>query len=249
MAAVTRCPACGAFAQSEDCFCWSCGLELRAARPADSASAAAPIPELEPEVALALRRAHLAHQRGQLDQAEQFVRSALRAAPDSVPALSMLARVLRTKGDAVGSVAAAQRVSELVGQERARGAPGAPPGAVARAREDRARVEEQVVREIVGRARPTTPLELFAAQHRGGGRSRRIYAALAAAGLAALFLALVAALRGAVSGYLWFAVSIVAAGWCYQDAETRGLAALLWASSVLCLGPFGLAIYLRSTRY
>jgi hypothetical protein len=250
MTAVSRCPACGAFAQAEDRFCWSCGLEIRAARPADSVAASAPIPELDPEVALALRRAHLAQQRGQLDQAEQLVRSALRAVPDSVPALSMLARLLRTKGDTVGSVAAAQRVSELVGQERARGAPAAPPGAVARAREDRAQVEEQVVREIVGRAsvRPTTPLDLFAAQYRGRGPSRRIYAALAAPGLAALFLALVAVLRGALSGYLWFAVSILAAGWCYHDAETRGLAALLWASSVLCLGPFGLAIYLLSTR-
>jgi hypothetical protein len=246
MTSVSRCPACGAFAQAKDRFCWSCGLELRAARSATPAASAPAVPELDPKVALALRRAHLAQQRGRLEEAEELVRSALREDPDSVPALSMLARVLRTKGDQVGSVAAAQRVSELVGQDRAP----APPGAVAKAREDRAQVEEQVVREIVGGAslQPATPLDLFAAQHRGWGRSRRIYAALTLVGLAALFLALVAVLRGALSGYLWFAISMLAAGWCYHDAETRGLAALLWASFVLCFGPFGLAIYLLSTR-
>jgi len=245
MSAISRCPACGAFAQADDRFCWSCGLELREAQPPTPGAAPPAVPELDPGVALALRRAHLAQQRGQLDQAEQFVRSALRAAPDSVPALSMLARVLRTKGDAVGSVAAAQRVSELVGAERAP----APPGAVARAREDRAQVEQQVVREVVGGApiKATTPLDLFMTAP-SDWRRRRVQVALALAGLAALFLALVAVLRGGLSGYLWFAVTMVAAGWCYHDAETRGLAALPWASFVLCLGPFGLAIYLLSIR-
>jgi tetratricopeptide (TPR) repeat protein len=246
MTSVSRCPACGAFAQADDRFCWSCGLELRAAPLAAPEASAPAVLELDPKVALALRRAHLAQQRGRLEDAEELVRSALREDPDSVPALSMLARVLRAKGDPVGSVAAAQRVSELVGQDRAP----APPGAVAKAREDRAQVEEQVVREIVGGAslQPATPLDLFAAQRGGWSRSRRVYAALVVVGLAALFLGLVAVLRGALSGYLWFAISMLAAGWCYHDAETRGLAALLWASFVLCLGPFGLAIYLLATR-
>jgi hypothetical protein len=155
----------------------------------------------------------------------------------------MLVTILRAKGDLVGSVAIAQRVSEIASQGRPL------PGAVARARENRAQIEEQVVREIVGPlTRHDTPLSLLTAPARGAVRSKRVYIALTIIGAVALFLALVAVLEGDLSGYLWFAVSLVAAGWCYHDAETRGLAGIMWAPFVLCLGPFGLAIYLLSAR-
>jgi hypothetical protein len=151
----------------------------------------------------------------------------------------MLVTILRAKGDLVGSVAAAQRVSEVAAQGAS------PHGAVARAREDRARIEEQVVRDIIGPLTGLdTPLSIFTTPGRDWPRSRRMYITLAAFGACALFLALVAVLRGQIGGYLWFAVSFLTAGWCYHDAENRRLAALLWASFVLFLGPFGLAIYL-----
>jgi len=43
-------------------------------------------------------------------------------------------------------------------------------------------------------------------------------------------------------------ISLGAAGWCYYDGESRGESGLFWGSFVLCLGPFGLTIYLL-TRY
>ncbi|HUU53571.1 MAG TPA: hypothetical protein VMY87_01520, partial [Armatimonadota bacterium] len=137
-----RCLACGAFVQADDRFCWSCGTEL--AQTPEEAHKPAPQPRgdwgLDPQLALVMRHAHLAQQRGQLDEAERLVREVLDSEPDSVAGLSMLAGILRRKGDLVGSVAAAQRVSEV-----AVGAT-APPGAIERAREDRAKIEEQVVR-------------------------------------------------------------------------------------------------------
>ncbi len=199
--------------------------------------------EMDPDDALVLRRAHLAQQRGQLDEAERLVRSLLSKDPQALPALSMLVAVLKEKGDLVGSVAAAQRVSEIASESESL------PGAVARAREDRARIESQVVRDVVGPlTRFDTPLSVFILPERGPARSRRAYLALAGLGACALFLALAAVLRGQLSGYLWFAVSFLMAGWCYQDAEARGMAGLSWAPLVLCLGPFGLAIYLLATR-
>jgi uncharacterized Zn finger protein (UPF0148 family) len=244
MTATTRCPACGCFVQSGDAFCWSCGSPLRTATqpPARQARPQPRPTELDPEAALALRRAHLAQQRGQLDEAERLLHSILERAPNAVPALSMLVAILRAKGDLVGSVAAAQRVSEVA----AEGAP--PPGAVARAREDRAKIEEQVVREITGPLTLLdTPFSIFTSADRDWPRSRRVYIALAVIGACALFFALVAVLKGQMSGYLWFGASFLMAGWCYHDAENRRLPAILWAPFVLFLGPFGLAVYLLST--
>ncbi len=198
---------------------------------------------MDPDQALVLRRAFLAQQRGQLDEAERLVRSVLEKEADSVPALSMLVALLKGKGDLVGSVAAAQRVSEIALESKPL------PGAVARAREDRARIENQVVRDVVGPlTRYDTPLSAFTMPERGPARSRRAYLTLVVLGVLSLFLVIAAVLRGQWWGYLWFAVSFVAAGWCYQDAETRGLAGLSWAPLVLCLGPFGLAFYLLATR-
>ncbi len=169
--------------------------------------------------------------------------AALKRDPDAVPALSMLAAVLRARGDLVGSVAAAQRVSELSAQGDHS------PGAVARAREDRARIEQQVVSAIVAPITSLdTPLSIFTAPDRGWYRSRWFTLALAAAGALSLFLGFVAVLEGRLGGYLWFAASLLGAGWCYHDADSRGFAAHLWAPFVLALGPFGLALYLLFTR-
>jgi hypothetical protein len=122
--------------------------------------------------------------------------------------------------------------------------------AAERAREERAQIEASVVREVGG-ATAEGPAALFGILAPRGGKwygSTRFYAALIGLGLASLFLALVVLLRGQPLGYVWFAVSFLAAGWCYQDAENRRLGGLFWGTFVLFLGPFGLAIYLL-TRY
>jgi hypothetical protein len=228
----------------DDRFCWSCGTEL--AQAPDEVRRPVPQPKgdwgMDPKMALVMRRAYLAEQRGRLDEAERLVREVLDADRDSVPALSMLAGILRRKGDLVGSVAAAQRVSEAAGA-------GSPPGAVDRAREDRAKVQDQVVRELQGSfAAAESPMGAFASPGVGWYRSRQLYLALAAMGMVSFFLALIAIFRGELTGYVWFGVSLFAAGWCYNDAESRRQAGLFWAPFVLGLGPFGLAIYLLATH-
>jgi len=245
MTSVARCLACGAFVKPDDRFCWSCGTDL--AQAPDEVQGPAPQPTgdwgLDPKTALVMRRAYLAEQRGKLGEAERLVREVLEADRDSVPALSMLAGILRRKGDLVGSVAAAQRVSEA-----AVGA-GAPPGAIDRAREDRAQVEDQVVRELRGSlAAAESPMGAFASPGVGWYRSRQMYLALAAMGVVSFVVALIAIFRGELTGYVWFGVSLFAAGWCYNDAESRRQVGLFWAPFVLGLGPFGLAIYLLATH-
>ncbi len=245
MSGIRRCAACRAFLQEEDRFCWSCGVEVEQAEPEVPEEASRPVPAsgLEPEAALLLRRAHLAQQRGRLEEAERLVRSVLDEDPNAVPALSMLAGLLRAKGDLVGSVAAAQQASEAATDTYA------PPGAMEHAREERARAEEQVVRAVGGPPRSVdSPIEALTWAGPVWYRSRQLFLVLAAVGIVALFLALAAVLRGAWSGYAWFGVSLVSAGWCYNDAESRRQAGIFWAPFVLCLGPFGLAIYLLATH-
>ncbi len=243
MSSVARCGACRAFVQAEDRFCWSCGSEVKQTLAPVIAAPSAPVrAELDPEAALVMRRAYLAQQRGRLDEAEDLIRGVLERVPDDVPALSMLANILRAKGDLVASVSVAQRVSEVATDTNT------PPGAVERAREDRARIEAQVVRELSGSLAPhENPLTIFHSDGTVWYRSRQLYGALAAIGLITLFLALVAVMRGHLTGYIWFGVSLLAAGWCYHDAESREQAGLFWAPFVLGLGPFGLAIYLLAT--
>lgn len=245
MTSVVRCLACGAFVKPDDRFCWSCGTEL--IQLPDEAGRPASHPRgdwgLDPQTALVMRRAYLAEQRGKLDEAERLVREVLEADGNSVPALSMLAGILRRKGDLVGSVAAAQRVSEA-----SMGAT-ATLGAIDRAREERAKIEDQVVRELRGSfAAAESPMGAFASPGVGWCRSRQMYLALAAMGVVSFFMALIAILRGELSGYVWFGASLFAAGWCYNDAESRRQAGLFWAPFVLGLGPFGLAIYLLATH-
>ncbi|NIN09807.1 MAG: hypothetical protein GTN78_13130, partial [Gemmatimonadales bacterium] len=159
------------------------------------------------------------------------------------PALSMLAGILRRKGDLVGSVAAAQRVSEVTVEADA------PPGTIEQAREERAKIEEHVVRELGRLPREVhSPAAVFTSPGFPWYRSRHLYIALTSMGAIALFLAVVAILRGQLSGYVWFGISLFAAGWCYNDAESRREAGILWGPFVLCLGPFGLAIYLLATH-
>ncbi len=240
---VARCGACRAFVQAEDRFCWACGEEIkRTLSPVSAVSSAPTRAELDPETALVLRRAYLAQQRGRLEEAEVLIRGVLEKTPDDVPALSMLANILRAKGDLVSSVSVAQRVSEIATDANA------PPGAIERAREDRARIEAQIVRELSGSLAPhDNPFTIFQSDGAVWYRSRQLYGALVAMGLITLFLALVAVLRGHLTGYVWFGVSLLAAGWCYHDAESREQAGLFWAPFVLCLGPFGLAIYFLAT--
>jgi hypothetical protein len=244
MTAVSRCPACGAFVQKADRFCWSCGSDLGAAGEPVRRDPAQPMPESDRGAELLVRRAHLAWQRGEMEQAERFLREALERDAENVSGLSMLSEVLRAKGDLVGAVAAAQQATEVGGAE------GTTPGALARAREARAQIEAGVVRELTGRAgaAEASPLDVLASPGDRWYRSRRCYFVLAVMGAATLFLALVALLKGQTLGYVWFGSSILAAGWCYQDAETRRAGGLFWGPFVLFLGPFGLAIYLLA-RY
>jgi hypothetical protein len=241
MKSVLRCAACRAFVQGDDRFCWSCGSELdrvEAAGRTHSAALEEPS-ELDPELAVVLRRAYLAQQRGQLDEAERLVREVLARQPEAVPALSMLAGILRAKGDLVGSVAAAQQVSEVAASRKV------PSGAVEHARGERAKIEEQIVRQM--RSPYFASNTPFAVLRKGGAewyRSRQMYLSLTAMGVVALLLALVAAAHGELSGFAWFSASLLSAGWCHGDAQTRRQGGLLWAPFVFCLGPFGLAIYL-----
>lgn len=206
--------------------------------PASSPVRPPTVSETSPEISLLLRRAYLAQHRGHLGDAEKYVRVALDLQPDSVPALSMLATVLRAKGDGLGAVAAAQRVSELSAS-----APGTP-GAVDRAREDRARVEQQVVAEVTRRTQqPKGPLHALTDSGAWG-----LQLALAALGLVGFMGAIAAVLSGRLPGHLWLGLGLLLGGWCYHDAENRRLGGLGWAVFVLCLGPFGLAIYLLSLR-
>jgi hypothetical protein len=235
---VSRCKVCGAFVQARDRFCWSCGGGLAATAPARPWPPA--VPELGQQVGLALRRAYLAQQRGSLEEAERLVREALTAEPDSVPALSMLAEILRARGDEVGAVEAAQHATE---QAAARGAP---PGALKKAREQRADIEEEVVRSLV--EQPSAAVRTALGLVKGAGpawyRSPPFHIAMAALGVAGLFLALVSALGGQIVGCLWLALSLIMAGWCYHDSETHRQPGIFWAPLVLFLGPFGLVIYL-----
>ena len=221
----------------QDRFCWSCGYDFHAA----PAQAARPTPpELGQVIGLLLRRAHLAQQRGQLEEAVRLVREALKQEPESVPALSLLAELLRASGDTVGAVEAAQQATQSAASR------GAPPGALRRAREERAAVEQQVLGKLSERA--AAPGDAALAVLTGSGsewyRSAVCYLSLAFLGFVALLLAFVSLFRGALLGYAWFAVSILAAGWCYYDAEVHDQPGLFWGPLVLCLGPFGLAVYL-----
>jgi len=245
MSSVLRCSACRAFVQADDKFCWSCGSKLHGAPTASGEKLGSfqQATELEPELAMLLRRAHLAQQRRQLDDAEQFVREVLARQPDAVPALSMLAGILRAKGDLIGAVAASQQVSEVALSGHS------PPGAVEYARGERARIEEQIVREMgSGYLGPDSPFGVLRTSGAEWYRSRHFYLVLLSIGFAALVLALMAVAHGALSGFAWFAASLVCAGWCYSDVQARRRAGLLWVPFVLCLGPFGLTMYLLATH-
>jgi hypothetical protein len=236
---VSRCKFCGAFIQEEDHFCWSCGsaLQLPEAPPPGRPG---PPPELRPDLQLTLRRAFLAQRRGHPDEAEKLVREALAREPDNVSALAMLSEMLRARGDLVGAVDAVQRATEAAAAGGA-----APEGALQRAREERTQIERDVLGDLGELSDGDwNPLTLFTATGLVWYQSGRFYLALAAIGFVGLLLALVSLLRGGALGYLWFGVSLVAAGWCYYDAETRRESGLFWGPFVLCLGPFGLAIYL-----
>ena len=216
-------------------------------RPAESRGAASPAatpvppaPELDRIIGLLLRRAYLAQRRGRLEQATRLVRQALQEAPDNVPALTLLAELLRAAGDPVGAIEAAQQATQ------AAAAHGAPPGSLRRAREERAAVEQEAVRQISDTH--STPGDAALTLLGGSGRewyhSAPCYLSLAFLGFLSLLLALTFLFRGATFAYLWFAGSLLAAGWCYHDAETHHQAGLFWGPVALCLGPFGLAIYL-----
>ena len=237
MSGVARCGRCRAFVQQGDRFCWSCGAELTAPPPPPPAAARY---ESEPEVELALRRAYLARRRGDTAAALRLVRGAVARDPDDPAALSLLSELLRARGDLVGAVEAAQRA--------ARAAPeaGGPRGAVEAARRERAEIEQTVVAEITGapRERRAGPFSQLLSPGEEWWRRPGWRLALATAGLGATFLAVVAALRGHAAGRLWLGAGLLSAGWCYRDAETRREPGLLWGLVVLCLGPFGLAVYL-----
>ena len=164
----------------------------------------------------------------------------LAADPVSIPALSLLSQLLREKGDAIGSVEASQRAVELAAAGEA------PPGAVQSARDQRVQLEQGVVSHFTDRGITGADsfLTLFTTPSDVWYQAGKFYLTLSILGLAGLFVALVATLSDHKLGYLWFAASIFAAGWCYYDAEAREQSGLLWGPLVLCLGPFGLAIYL-----
>jgi hypothetical protein len=245
MSEVTRCFYCRAFVQKDDRFCWSCGRDLA---PPEETKAAPELPldeNLSREDWRYLRRAYLAHSRGDSEEAERLVRVVLHGNPEHVPSLTLLAEIRRSRGDLVEAVAAAQDATDA-----ARETGVAPPGAVKRAREERAEIEENVIRDVIGydQSAAVNPIGAFRAQGRVWYRSGGCYFVLAGLGVAALFLALMLALRGYAYGYLYVGVSLLAAGWTYHDAESSRRIGLLWGPLVLFLGPFGLAIYLLS-RY
>jgi len=245
VSAVHRCSICGAFVQEEDRFCWACGAEVSSAERSVAPGPSAPPQEPDRRIELALRRAHLAQHRGQLAEAESLVRQIVAREPENVPALSMLSEILRARGDFVDAVAVAQQATDAAASGHA------PPGAVAHARTQRARIEETVVRQSAGPLRGVgaSPLTLLLTPGGVWYRSRNFCLALAGIGVVTLFLALLAVLQGELGGYIWLCISLLAAGWSYQDAETRRQSALFWGVFVLCLGPFGLAIYLLTTYY
>jgi hypothetical protein len=179
-----------------------------------------------------------------MDEAERVVLEVLDKCPSSVPALSMLSEILRAKGDLVGAVGAAQRATDAA----ARG--GAPPGSISRARQQRAEIEENAVREVAGGRGDARrdPVGALATSLPAWCRSRGCYAVLGVLGMLGLLLATIAAFSGRPIGYLWLGASLVAAGWTYNDAEARGLRGLFWGPLALCLGPFGVAIYLIATH-
>ena len=242
MRSVSRCRVCRGFVQQEDRYCWACGSDLRDGSAPAEARQVPGVREADPEAELTMRRAYLAKQRGQLEEAEQLLHGLLELNPRNVSALSLLSEVLRARGDLVKAVATAQQAVEAAAQGEA----GA--GELAPARRTRAEIEEGVVREVSGPSMPElgTPSGTLAGSWLGWQPLRASYLALATVGVAALFLALVLTFRGGVVGYVWFGVSFAAAGWCYYDAETRKLSGLLWGPVALCLGPFGLAMYLLS---
>jgi len=245
MSEVARCYACGAFVQKNDRFCWSCGRDF--APPEDTPPARTPPFDegLSREDWLLLRRAYLAQSRGNLDEAERLIRLVLHGRPEHVPSLTLLAEIRRARGDLVEAVEAAQDATDA-----ARESGVAPPGAVKRAREERSQIEEKVIRDVLGldRTAATNPIGAFTIQGRGWYRNGGFYFLLAGLGLAALFVALLLALRGYAHGYVYVGLSLMAAGWTYHDAESNRRVGLLWGPLVLFLGPFGLAIYLLS-RY
>ncbi len=239
MSEVSRCKFCGAFTEQDDKFCWSCGAAVEEERETPKAR---PTAESDPETDLRLRRVYLARKRGQWQEAETLVQEALTHDAESVPALTLLAEILRQKGDLVGAVEAAQRATDAAQVK------GATPGVLRRAREERSQIQQQALRGVAGRV-PGTSWNLISLLSMPGltwYQSGRFYLLLTVLGVAGLFLALVSALRGHTLGYLWFGISLASAGWCYQDAETRRQSSLFWGPFVLCLGPFGLAIYLLS---
>jgi hypothetical protein len=245
MSEVSRCFSCGAFLQKDDRFCWACGRDLVLPGPAQTA----PPPDLEDDLSredwLTLRRAYLMQSRGNLEEAERLVSEVLADRPDHVPSLTLLAEVQRARGDRVGAVESARRAAEVAAT-----AGQAPPGALKRAREERAQIEESVIREVTapeGQAE-SSPLSAFVAADHAWYRRGGFLILLALLGAGSLFLALVAALRGSVPAYLWIAGGMLAAGWTYQDAESSQRTGLFWGPLVLFLGPFGLAIYLLSRR-
>jgi len=243
MSEVSRCFFCSAFVQTDDRFCWSCGRDL--APPEETK--AAPVPPFDEDLSredwLLLRRAYLAHSRGHSEEAERLVRAVLHRNPEHVPSLTLLAELRHARGDLVEAVEAAQDATDA-----ARETGVAPPGAVKRAREERAEIEENVIRDVIGydRSAAVNPIGAFRAQGRVWYRSGGFYCLLAGLGVAALFVALMAALRGYLHGYVYVGGSLLAAGWTYHEAESSRRIGLLWGPLVLFLGPFGLAIYLLS---
>jgi hypothetical protein len=243
MSEVSRCYSCGAFVQQDDRFCWACGRDL--APPEEKTPARTPPLDegLSREDWLLLRRAYLAHSRNLPEEAERLVRVVLHRRPEHVPSLTLLAEIRRSRGDLVDAVAAAQDATDA-----ARETGVAPPGAVKRAREERADIEESVIREVIGyhQSAAANPIGAFTAQGRGWYRRGGFYVFLAALGLLALLVALLLVLRGQAAGYVYLGVSLLAAGWTYQEAESNRRVGLLWGPLVLFLGPFGLAVYLLS---
>lgn len=238
---VSRCYRCGVFVRAEDRFCWSCGRE-HALAGGSNGRARLPEQELSREDWVSVRRAYLLRTRGELDEAERLLRQVLTRQPQHVPTLTLLAEIQRQRGDVVGAVESAQAATD------AAAVAAAPPGSLRRAREERADIEESVIQELVGAEslEAATPLSLFASRGRRWYRSGRCYCALVVLGLIALFLAVVSALHGHLPGDVWLFGSLLAAGWTYQDAESRRRQALFWGPLVLCTGPFGLAVYVLS---
>jgi tetratricopeptide (TPR) repeat protein len=239
---VSRCYYCGVFVRAGDRFCWSCGREQALAGGVNGKAHWAAERDLTREDWLSVRRAYLLRTRGQLEEAERLLREVLTRQPQHVPTLTLLAEIQRQRGDVVSAVESAQAATDA-----AAAAP-APPGSLRRAREERAEIEESVIQELVGAEslEAANPLNLFVSRGRLWYRSGRCYSGLAAAGLVALFLAVMSALRGHPVGYVWLFGSLLAAGWVYQDAESRRRRALFWGPLVLCTGPFGLAVYVLS---